>query len=330
MSLSSTALQTHAHTTIWTDIDNVFPVLHNWLLQKKRFVLVTLVGIDGGSPRPLGAQMAISETGESFGYISGGCLKSEIVSRAQEALNSSGNSLIRYGLGSPYIDITLPCGSGLDLYFDIELSDQIIRDAFSLTMKRIPFSLQTDLSNGKSALLRDSNIPTEKNNSQFNREYAPRTKLFIFGTDPAVTTLARLGLDTDMDVIIYTPSTDIIESLDQKIFDTRELKSQRQTIPSEFDRWSAAVLYFHDHEWELPIISKLLKTDCFYIGAQGSMKTHAIRTEKLQQAGFKQAEINRITGPIGLIPQTKSPAELAVSTLADIITQSKQGSKDIF
>lgn len=323
MSLNSIALRARSHSPVWTDIDNVFPVLHDWVLEGKRFVLVTLAGIEGGSPRPLGAHMIVSESGETFGYISGGCLKQEIISKALEAMELSQNIMVRYGSGSPYMDITLPCGSGLDLYFDVNISRDIVFEAFEYTMERKAFTLKTDFTSGLSVLTSSKGRQETRAGKQFHREFVPRLKLFIFGTDPAVISLAKLGTDTDMDVVVYSPADDILDSPDAQKFNARRLTHKHQLSLTEFDHRSAAVLYFHDHAWELPVITQLLDSNCFYIGAQGSRKTHQIRVEGLLSSGISDAQVKRVIGPIGAIPHTKSPAELAVSTLADVITRAR-------
>lgn len=81
-----------------------------------RCALVTLVSIEGSSPRPLGAQMAVSETGDWVGYLSGGCIERTVVTEALDALALGRNRRVRYGKGSPYIDINLPCGSAIELF----------------------------------------------------------------------------------------------------------------------------------------------------------------------------------------------------------------------
>ena len=83
-----------------------------------RAVLVTIVGVEGASPRPVGAQMAVRADGSWVGYISGGCLESAVAQEALKALETGAADVVRYGKGSKYFDIVLPCGSGVDLHFD--------------------------------------------------------------------------------------------------------------------------------------------------------------------------------------------------------------------
>ena len=86
------------------------------LTKGERCALVTLVGVNGNAPRAEGAQMAVCESGRWAGYISGGCLEQAIALEAVDAIKAGKPKLLRYGKGSPYLDIRLPCGSGLDVF----------------------------------------------------------------------------------------------------------------------------------------------------------------------------------------------------------------------
>ena len=86
-----------------------------------------------------------------------------------------------------------------------------------------------------------------------------------------------------------------------------------------FDEWTAAVLLFHEHDWEIRLLKRILKSDCFYVGALGSRKTHASRVTALKEHGIADSEIDRIRGPIGLPIASRSPNEIAVSILGEII-----------
>lgn len=98
--------------------ENVLPAFVAWRKQDRRAALVTIVGIEGASPRPLGAQMAVTAEGQSVGYLSGGCLEAAVIEEAKISLREGENRLVRYGKGSRYFDVRLPCGSGFDIYID--------------------------------------------------------------------------------------------------------------------------------------------------------------------------------------------------------------------
>jgi xanthine dehydrogenase accessory factor len=83
-------------------------------------------------------------------------------------------------------------------------------------------------------------------------------------------------------------------------------------------RRSALVALTHDPKVDDPALTAALKSDCFYIGALGSKKTHAARRERLSQHGFSDAELDRLHGPVGLPIGARSPAEIAVAILAEM------------
>ncbi len=108
--------------------DIVVPDLAAWSAEGERCALITLIGVDGNAPRAEGAQMAVSESGKWAGYISGGCLEQAIALEAVAAIGDGKPRLLRYGKGSPYFDIRLPCGSGLDVFVQPGLDAALIRE----------------------------------------------------------------------------------------------------------------------------------------------------------------------------------------------------------
>ena len=85
------------------------------------------------------------------------------------------------------------------------------------------------------------------------------------------------------------------------------------------DAWTAVLLLFHDHEWEVPLLDWALGTPAFYIGAQGGAPAREERLERLRAAGHAAAELARITSPVGLLPAERDPSVLALSVLADVV-----------
>jgi xanthine dehydrogenase accessory factor len=85
------------------------------------------------------------------------------------------------------------------------------------------------------------------------------------------------------------------------------------------DKWSAIILFFHDHEWEPAILKSGLSTDGFYIGAQGSQRARDNRFKALEALGVENPELSRLHGPVGIIPSARDARTLAVSVLAEIL-----------
>ena len=94
------------------------------------------------------------------------------------------------------------------------------------------------------------------------------------------------------------------------------------------DHRSAVVTLTHDPKLDDPALAVALRSECFYIGALGSRRTHARRCDRLKEMGFAEAELARIHGPIGLSIGAVSPAEIAVSILGQMTQVLRQGERD--
>ena len=300
--------------------ETVLPALARWAASGLRTALVSLAGIDGGAPRPIGAQMAVAEDGRAVGYISGGCLEGALIAEARAAMAEGRNRLVRYGAGSPYIDVRLPCGGGLDIYIDQQLPQLFAGEMAARFESRLPFRLETDMSSGASRLYPwTRGAPTaEQSTPVFSRIYWPQMRLALSGAGPAVPILAALAAEAGWLVDVTTPHTPAPRLRTLGGVSVQQPHGALLASAIRADAWTAAAVIFHDHEWETPLLKALLRTDCFYIGAVGSRRVHELRLQKLRDEGVPEAELSRIHGPAGLIGQTRSPATLAISILAEI------------
>ena len=248
--------------------------------------LCTIVGIEGSFSRRLGAQMAVYPDGTTVGSLSDGCLKRQL---ASDVRSLSEPEVRRYGAGSDKIDFRLPCGGGLDILLEPEPDREACRRAAVTLANRFTARL---------ALPEPSPLP--------RRKYLPSLALRIFGEGPEVRALS--GLARHMGIAVEDVTTGVL-SLDQA-----------SGLPPA-DAWTAVVLLFHDHEWELALLEEALAGEAFFIGAQGGENARIARTTGLLARGVPEEAIARIRSPIGLIPSCKTPGTLALSTLAEIVAE---------
>ena len=75
-----------------------------------KIALATLINAEGSSPRPVGSQIGVADDGRSVGMITGGCAEKAIIAEAVRCIENVENKIVRYGKGSPYLDVVLPCG----------------------------------------------------------------------------------------------------------------------------------------------------------------------------------------------------------------------------
>lgn len=271
-------------------------------------VIVTLTGIEGASSRGIGTQMAVLADGRSAGSFSGGCIEAAVIAEAQDVLARNRGRTIRYGVGSPYLDIRLPCGGGIDLLFTPRPDPAAIAQVLALLEQRKAATLR--LSEDGAAY---SNAPDA---GGFQRNYAPPLRLVTLGHGEDLTALVRLARAFGILVEAYAPAGDHHAAAEPGVTQL----NTRTTLPAlAGDPWTAFVFLFHDHDWEEQLLPHALAQDGFYHGAVGSARTHRARLAGLRVLGVPQARRDALRGGIGLIPATRDPATLALSILAELV-----------
>jgi xanthine dehydrogenase accessory factor len=308
--------------------EDVLLPLQRWQNEGQRTVLVTLITVDGVAPRYPGAQMAVAGDGRFCGYLSGGCLESAVVLEARAVLASARNKLIRFGEGSPYFDIKLPCGSGLDLYFDQDISPSIVSDLIARRDQRRTVQLRTVLATGVSTVQigdPDSPIaPGARDGDVFTRTYAPEVRLLLLGSGPALIGTAVLATALGVELSV-APSDDATRAgLVAAGYRSDRLGKVDASALLHLDFATAAILFFHAHEQEPELLRHILKSKCFYIGALGNHAVHRQRLAALTAMGFDAATLSRIRAPMGMIANAKSKATLALGGLAEVMSEAKR------
>lgn len=303
----------------------VLSELAAWQAKGERVALVTVIQIDGVAPRPLGAQMAVSESGAWAGYISGGCLEQALVVEAQRAIREGRNRIVRYGEGSPYFDIRLPCGSGIELYIEQGLSPALVQEANALAVQRTPFLWRADMESGRSEIVALSNgnadATTERRGHLFAKIYQPQVRALVIGAGPIAICTARMASEAGLAVEFHTPESELAASLVPGAVRLNPMNGVPPQI--ETDDWTGILLSFHDHDLEIPLLTRLLEAPGFFIAAVGSKKAHEHRREVLLAHGMSEAAIARIHSPAGLLKGVKSAPVLALSMLAQLLSEAQ-------
>jgi xanthine dehydrogenase accessory factor len=148
--------------------------------------------------------------------------------------------------------------------------------------------------------------------------YVPAPQLVITGAVHISQALAPIGKLLGYDVTIVDPRTAFASP--ERFPDVKVIAEWPDTAlpPLNVDRYTAFVALTHDPKIDDPALLHALSRECFYIGALGSRKTHGRRVERLRGEGVSDADIARIHAPIGLDIGAVSPAEIAVSIMAQI------------
>ena len=293
--------------------DYVLGALWAWRREGRRTALLTLIRVDGQSPRPVGSQMAVCEDGRSLGAITGGCAERALVLDAMTAMARGQNQIELYGQGSRYKDIELPCGSGIHVHFDVSLSDGEVAALVAARHNRQPAWLVVDETTFEARAWSEAPVVAT---GAVVLPFVPQCRLVLAGQGSVTLSAAPMAAALEMAVEIHTPDRAVATQLTgHTVF---ALSSAADFAPV-IDPWTAVAVTFHDHSFETEILMQALDSPAFFIGALGSRRTHERRLEALRERGRTEAELSRIHGPIGLDLGARTPPEIALSILAQVV-----------
>ena len=283
--------------------------------------LVTLTGIEGSSPRAIGAQMAVAADGRYVGSFSGGCIEAAVVAEAIDTLADGHGRLVRFGVGSPYLDIRLPCGGGIDLLFNPCPDAAVIAEALARHDRREMGVLRLSESRVDAAAEQDRHPGTGWQGTDFHLCYAPALRIVALGQGDDLLALARLATSFGASVQALSPEPRALTALAAEGYDAGELRSRTELPALMSDPWTAIIFLFHDRDWEEHLLPHALSATAFYVGAIGSQRTQRLRLAALEAAGVSTGLRDRLRTAIGLIPATRDPATLALSILAQLVEE---------
>ncbi|MFP7570759.1 XdhC family protein [Marivita sp. S2033] len=309
-----------------------------WHRKGTGAVLATVIETWGSAPRRVGSQLAISGDGEIEGSVSGGCVEGAVIVEALEALEEGASRVLEFGVSDDdAFAVGLACGGTIRVLvepvgavFPLDLLERLVE----LRAARRPVAYVVDLESGQRSLSQDGHDAAfrmdrsgfEPESTTFVAIHNPPLRLIVVGAVHIAQGLLPMARIAGYDPVLIDP---------RDAFGT-ETRFPGETIlhdwPDEavsklgLDTRTALVLLTHDPKLDDPALEQALRSTCFYIGALGSTRTHAKRVARLRDAGFTDAEIGRIHGPIGLDIGAASPAEIAVSILAEMTRVLRCGS----
>ncbi len=321
-------------------VDDIRPWLYHSHQQSIKTAILTLVNVEGSSPRPVGSQMAVNEGGKSIGLVSGGCVESALVLEAQRAIASNKSYLVRYGRESDFFDIRLPCGSGIDILITPNPPSQFVDSLYQHYVKRKTAFWNISLQNpafslndsatvlpGKTLIKKSEQLSRqalEDTDLVFSKCYQPRHRIVVVGQGEIFNYFLSMANFFDIDLIAYSTGGGLDGLSEENRCINREYRSL--TSPDKFDpalldNASSLILLSHEHEWETPVLMSALTTPVTHIAALGSRRTHQTRLELLRSEGVDGEECSRIKGPAGIDIGGFSPPEIAMSILAEVVAK---------
>jgi xanthine dehydrogenase accessory factor len=313
------------------DLENCPERALEWHRAGEGAVLATVVETWGSAPRPVGGQLAISGTGEMAGSVSGGCVEGAVVVEAMDAVASGRAKMLEFGVSDDEaFAVGLACGGRIRVWLEpvgSALPEALLADLVSARAARRPVAYVVDTKTGARRLdpaeahpdrFRADRSGMEEDGQSFVHVHNPPLRMIVVGAVHIAQALVPMARMTGYDVGLVDP---------------RPAFAQEPRFPGErvvedwpdealdalgLDARTAVVTLTHDPKLDDPAILRALASDVFYLGCLGSTRTHAKRVARLEAAGITQDQIARIHAPVGLDIGARSPAEIAVSVLAQV------------
>ncbi len=315
-----------------TDLDSlVLRTANGWLQAGIPAWLVSVARTWGSSPRPPGSLMALNAHGEVVGSVSGGCIEDDLIHRVRQAAQEPSPSssspaavpqLLRYGLSAVEAHrFGLPCGGTMELVMEPLQPRSRLPELLDACAQRRCVERTLHLATGD-ALLREvpQGTAPQLDAGRFVACFAPAARLIVIGAGDTAFYVCQIALSVGFDIVLCDPRLEHAPAWAQgRIAFTREMPDD-VVLERREDGRTAVLALSHDPKLDDLALIEALRSQAFYVGAIGSRNNSARRRERLQQHfGLSDAEMDRLHGPAGLFIGSRTPAEIALSMMAEVV-----------
>jgi xanthine dehydrogenase accessory factor len=317
----------------------VLRTLHGWRAAGRRALLATVVRTWGSSPRPVGSIMALCEDGAVVGSVSGGCIEDDLIDRhtrayaqsappgdaragADHRIPSGPPSFVKYGVSADEAHrFGLPCGGTLELLLEYDpdpgsLAELIAAlEAGRLMQRRVRLAdggVTLSLATTPGDLVVDS--------VQLTNTFGPEYRMLLIGAGQLAEYLATMALFSGFAVTVCDPREEYRGSWN--VPGATVVSDMPDDVVRAFkpDRRSCVVALTHDPKLDDLALLEALSTEAFYVGGIGSRRNNeARRARMIEHFDQTEEDLKRLRGPIGIYIGSKTPPEIAVSVMAEIL-----------
>lgn len=318
-------------------MQEILAVAADWVRRGRPFALATVTAVGGSAPREVGASMIVSDAGEVFGNVSGGCVESAVYVTAGEVLASGAVVIEQYGYSdADAFAVGLTCGGTIEVTVRPVLPDSAASRDVLLLAERDAHGMPTVVTidragdnRGRLGILTDGDESgsVESPASDVARiAWGAPARLVIVGAVEFAVALSRLAQAMDRRVTVVDardvfanparfPGAEVV--VDQP---GHYLAAQRLTAAD------AVCILSHDAKFDVPAVVTALASGAGYVGAMGSRRTHDDRMRRLRAAGATDESLARLRSPLGLDLGGRGTADTALSILAEIVADRHGGS----
>jgi xanthine dehydrogenase accessory factor len=313
-------------------IDQIPEITLRWHNAGQGAALATVIETWGSAPRPVGSQLAIAGDGAMMGSVSGGCVEAAVVHEALECLRSGVPQVLTFGVADEdAFAVGLACGGTIRVLVEPVgdgpggFAPALLAGLVAVRAARRPVALVTDLQTHARNLVDDDTVAARLQSDRSGLEegrfiavHNPPLRMVIVGAVHIAQALLPMARACGYDPILIDPRGAFGSTArfpNEAVIEDWPDAAMAALVP---DARTAVVTLTHDAKLDDPAVLAALASKAFYIGSLGSTRTHAKRVARLASAGVPPDQIARIHAPVGLNIGAKSPAEIAVSIMAQI------------
>lgn len=304
-----------------------------WLAEGRPLWLCTVLATYGSSPRGPGSLLAVGDDGQAIGSLSGGCVEEDFLERLARGELSGPVTTLRYGDGgitAPHL--RLPCDGVLEILVERLEPTPANREHLQRVRRALhgeaPLCREVSLTTGRFSLTHDNRAAERVTRRHYGDDdwarirITPSIRLVIAGISPVSEYCADFARALGFEVIVCDPRPEACAAF--PVAEVRVLT----TLPSRYlaehgaHGATAVVALTHDPRIDDLAMIEAVRTEAFYLGVMGSARTSRKRAERLARSGGLAAdEIARIRMPIGVDIGSKTPAQIALAILADLLAR---------
>ena len=305
---------------------------NRWIVAGHGVALAFVIQTWGSSPRPVGSVMVVRDDMTVEGSVSGGCVEGAVIDAAMDSLATGAGQRLDFGVADATAwEVGLSCGGriavlvtpvaagGLPVDDLAVLADAMAaRQAGAVTLDAKTGAMMgamMDASHGAGGAASE----LSGDETVFTFRHVPPRRLFVIGGVHITQFLAPMARQAGYDVVVIDPRT--VFNTEGRFPGLKRLTAWPDEALAELppDERTAIVTLTHDPKIDDPGLRAALASKTFYIGCLGSRRTHVARCDRLREAGFSDSDLARLHGPVGLDIGARTPAEIAVSILAQMI-----------
>ena len=291
-----------------------------WRRAGRRVWLLTVAQTFGASPRPPGSLAAIRDDGILVGSVSGGCIEDDLVAHRADFTGEKPH-FARYGVTADEARrFGLPCGGELEVIIEPEVAAEAIAELLARISEGRIVARHVDLATGAWSFDRaDPNDECERTDTRFTSVHGPRWRMLVIGASEIAHYLAEVAATVDYQVFVCDPREEYQTAW--RAQNTKWIAGMPDDAVLAFkpDGHSVILTVSHDPKLDDMALLEALKSEAFYVGAVGSSRTSAERRKRLADFDLTAQQIARLRGPVGLTIGSRTPPEIALAILADLV-----------